>query len=132
MSLRTLIVDDDSAVRYFHKLIVTQSGLCDEPLSFENGKEVLDYLNLHFKGTDNYLILLDVNMPVMNGWQLLNSIDKQPYADRLFFIIVTSSVDKADREKVKSYNHVIDFAEKPITEEVCKKIMGLPAMKEFF
>lgn len=132
MSLRTLIVDDDKSVRFFHKLIVTQSGLASMPLSFADGKEVFDYLHLHSQETDSYLVLLDVNMPVMNGWELLQAVKGQPYAQRLYFIMVTSSIDKADGDKAKLFDRVIAFVEKPITDEACKKIMALPAMAEFF
>ena len=47
MSVRTLIVDDDKAVRFFHRITVTESALSDEPLSFGDGKEAIDFVVDH-------------------------------------------------------------------------------------
>ena len=126
MRLETIIVDDDKAVRFFHKITVTESTLSDDPLSFSNGKEALDYLDLNFEEHIFYLILLDINMPVMNGWEFLKTISQKPYSANIFFAMVTSSVDKADKEKAKLFSHIIDFVEKPITTEECKRIMDNP------
>ena len=126
MSVRTLIVDDDKAVRFFHRITVTESALSDEPLSFGDGKEAIEFLDTHYKEGENYLILLDINMPVMNGWDMLKAISDKPYCSHVFFAMVTSSVDKADREKAKNYTQVIDFVEKPISAEECKRIKDSP------
>ena len=96
MSVRTLIVDDDKAVRFFHRITVTESALSPEPLSFCDGQEAMDYMDQNFKEGENYLVLLDINMPVMNGWEMLKAISEKPYSDHVFFAMVTSSVDKAD------------------------------------
>ncbi len=126
MSLETIIVDDDKAVRFFHKITVTESTLSDDPLSFSNGKEALDYLDNNFKENVFYLILLDINMPVMNGWEFLKAISQKPYSANIFFAMVTSSVDRADKEKAKLFSHIIDFVEKPITTEECIKLRDNP------
>ena len=93
MSLQLLIVDDDTTIKILHKAIVIRSNLSLTPLTFSDGKEVLDYLNESAKEEDNYLILLDINMPVMSGWEFLKEIQTATYANRLYVIMVTSSVD---------------------------------------
>ncbi|MES2893495.1 MAG: response regulator [Bacteroidota bacterium] len=126
MSVRTLIVDDDKAVRFFHRITVTESALSPEPLSFCDGQEAMDYMDKNFKDGENYLVLLDINMPVMNGWEMLKAISEKPYSAHVFFAMVTSSVDKADRDKAKAFTQVIDFVEKPISAEECKRLKESP------
>lgn len=123
MSVQTLIVDDDKAVRFFHKITVTESTLSSDPLSFADARQAIEFLDNNFKKGENYLIFLDINMPVMNGWEMLKAVSEKPYSKSIFFAMVTSSVDRTDREKAKLYSQVIDFVEKPISTEECKRIM---------
>lgn len=124
MALVILIIDDDEAVRFFHRIIVTQSGLSAEPLCFSNGVDALAYLDASYDGKNSYLILLDINMPVMNGWDMLHELDCKNYCSQVNVVMVTSSVNKADLDRAKRYNTVIDFVEKPISGEEYKKIMN--------
>lgn len=130
MSVKTLIVDDDKAVQFFHKLTVTESKLSDDPLIFVDGQKALDYLDLNFKESDYYLVLLDINMPVMDGWEFLKIVSEKPYTDHVFLAMVTSSVDRADKEKATAYTQVIDFVEKPISFEECKRIRLMSQIAE--
>ena len=132
MSIQILIVDDDKAVRFFHNITVTESTADSDPMSFCDGKEALDYLDVHFNDNDYYLVLLDINMPVMNGWDLLKAVSEKKYCNHVFFAMVTSSVDRADREKARSYSQVIDFVEKPISMEEYNRIVHTPPIAEFF
>jgi len=132
MAVTVLIVDDDEAVRFFHRIIVTQSKLSDEPLSFVSCEEALDYLDRNCNGTDAYLILLDINMTYMNGWDLIEAINVKSYTSQVHIVIVSSSDDKADHEKAKEYNMVINFVEKPISVEECKWIINFSPIAENF
>ena len=123
MSVIVLIVDDDNAVRFFHRIIVTQSGLCEAPLCFTNGADAFEYLEQNFIETNSYLIFLDINMPVMNGWDLLNSIKKNNYDKNVHVVMTTSSADDEDHKRANQYKMVMDYVEKPITSEQCKAIM---------
>lgn len=132
MSVKVLIVDDDKAVRFFHTAMVSQSGLSNNPLSFGNGEEVFTYLGEHYNNNDTYLILLDINMPEMNGWQLMDALKEKNYNNQVHIVMVTSSVDRADREKANLYSMVMDVVEKPISEEDCKKIKIKSAISQYF
>ena len=132
MGVVVLIVDDDEAVRFFHRIIVSQSGLSNEPLCFCNGEEALNFLNANLNEANTYLILLDINMPVMNGWDFLDMINDKSYCNQVNIVIVTSSVDKADHEKAKLYNMVVEFVEKPISGEEYKRIMDFYSVVQTF
>lgn len=124
MGLVVLIIDDDEAVRFFHHIIVSHSGLPSEALGFCNGEEALNYLDINFNRANKYLILLDINMPVMNGWDVLDILNTKSYCGEVNIVIVTSSVNKADHVKSKLYNSVIALIEKPISVEEYKRIMN--------
>lgn len=130
MSVVVLIVDDDKAVRFFHQVIVAQSGLSNNPLSFANAKDVLQYFDENYSNGDIYLLLLDINMPVMDGWDLLDIIENKPYKSQVYVVMVTSSVDRADCEKANRYSMVLDVIEKPITDDACKKIFELSSIAQ--
>lgn len=123
MSVIVLIVDDDNAVRFFHRIIVTQSGLSKAPFSFANGAEAFEYLEQNFVESNCYLIFLDINMPVMNGWDLMNSIQVNKYDNNVHVVMTTSSADDDDHKRANQYKMIMDYVEKPITSEQCKAIM---------
>lgn len=117
MSLKTLIIDDDPIVIFLHKKIIQKCDLSADPLTFLNGKQCFDYFLKDANESDTFLLFLDINMPVMDGWEFLNVIQNTPFLDRLFVIMTTSSVDSYDRKKAMDYKQIISFFEKPLTIE---------------
>lgn len=128
MGFKILIVDDDDVFVFLHNLLVEESGIPGDAIGFENGKTALDYLLAEWDKSHTYLILLDINMPVMNGWQLLDSIQSSAYADNVLVAMVSSSVDYSDRVKASQYSQVIAFCEKPLDEFSLKKVMQSPRL----
>jgi CheY-like chemotaxis protein len=61
-----------------------------------------------------YLLLLDINMPVMSGWDFLDAIRLRSYADQVYAVIVSSSIDTGNHKKAEQYKQVIGYLEKPI------------------
>src|SRR5690242_16201265 len=104
MGLEVLIVDDDAMVILIHKKMIINSAFHPNPLSFFNGKEALDHLLNEKDKSKTFLILLDINMPVMNGWEFLNMLKERPVPDNIQVAIVTSSIDAADKEKAGQYH----------------------------
>ncbi len=132
MTLNVLIIDDDKMIILLHKVMVARSKLSESPLSFSDGKIALEFLSAEFVEDQHYLILLDINMPVMNGWEFLDAIQTMPFAQKLSVIMVTSSVDTGDKIKAKQYSQVIHFLEKPLKMDTCNYIKTLPAVVSFF
>ena len=115
MTLEILLVDDDIVVQYLHKTVLSK---CNFPVQklFSDGKLVLDYI-LENKDKDIlFLILLDINMPVMNGWEFLDELKNHTIKPLLKVVIVTSSIDSSDKEKAEKYKEVFQFMEKPLQE----------------
>ncbi len=118
MTFRTLIVDDDSIIIFIHKKLVGRCGFPVAPETYLNGREALDNLMASADESTHSLILLDINMPVMSGWEFLDAIQDQPFAKHMKVAMVTSSVDASDKLKAKTYSQVIGFLEKPITVDM--------------
>ena len=69
-----MLVDDDADTNFYNKIVLEQTDATNEIVVFENGKDALMYLE---KGNNKVdLILLDINMPIMNGWQFLEHYEK--------------------------------------------------------
>ena len=133
MSLKVLIVDDDDIVIFLHETLIDMSGLSSQPAIAINGKEALEYITKSQDDDDSkYLIFLDINMPVMNGWELLDEINTQLFSDRVFVVMVTSSTDAKDKEKSMTYKNVIDFLEKPLSIEDCDRIKFSQQVSSYF
>ena len=112
MDYKVLIVDDDPMMLFLHKNLIVKSGICLEPLSFLNGEEVLHFLMAEPPGSC-YAMLLDINMPVMNGWQLLEALKELPIAELVDVAIISSSIYRKDREKAMEYDLVSCYLTKP-------------------
>lgn len=132
MKLKVLVVDDDDIVVMIHTTLIKKSKLDLNPLSFSNGKDVLAYLSGNQNPDQKYLVFLDINMPEVNGWDFMDAINIEAFTDQIFIVMVTSSINKIDKEKAKSYHKVIAFLEKPMKKEDCEQIMLLPEVSDFF
>lgn len=129
--LKVLIIDDDEIVLLVERKMLERCGIAKESLSFSAGKPALQFLKDDTQ-FENILILLDINMPVMNGWEFLANLEEQNLSKNIFVIMVTSSIDHYDKEKAEKFNRVISFIEKPITAENCGKIKSLKEIADFF
>ncbi|NEU08673.1 response regulator [Flavihumibacter sp. R14] len=122
MTHTILIVDDDDIVVFIHKMIIRECNISIDPISFDNGSKAFDYLNNNHREFEKCLILLDIQMPVMNGWQLLDILEEAPFREKLAVVLVTSSIDSLDRKKSEDYPLVCGFISKPLTMENCSEI----------
>src|SRR5687768_11583574 len=123
MKVETLIVDDDEMVIFLHKIAVVESGLTPNPVIAYNGRQALDFINRSENRETVFLVLLDINMPELNGWEFLDAI--QSVDASIYVVMVTSSVDSRDKKKAKSYKQVIEYMEKPLSINACLQIKTL-------
>ncbi|WP_010228279.1 response regulator [Gillisia marina] len=129
--LKVLIIDDDDIVTLVQGKLLQNCSVTKEPLKFKRASEAVEYLN-SASGEHHYLLLLDINMPMMNGWQFLEEIEKMSVKNNISVFMVTSSIDYNDKEKAKKYPRVINFIEKPITAKNCTQLKELPILKPYF
>lgn len=112
------IIDDDPIIIYGSKRIMKELDFSADILVFSNGKEAIDGFTIMTQEGKKIpeLIFLDLNMPVMNGWDFLENFMKMPHdvIDQVAVYIISSSIDPMDLERVKTYSVVNDYILKPI------------------
>lgn len=113
------VVDDDEFYVFAIRKLMDIQQFAEKVLFFPDGKEALDYFSMALACTDQLpdVIFLDINMPVMNGWEFLeNFIKTSPKLPKKISIyIVTSSISDSDIKKAKSYTEVSDYLIKSLT-----------------
>lgn len=123
--LEILIVEDDLIVSRLHKFSL-KGALDNEVQIVGNGREALDYLDGVAYQKKKILVLLDLNMPVMNGWDFLEACHSRSYVDRLVVMVVTSSLYREDNEKALKYQRVVGYYTKPLRRDSIPQILQHP------
>lgn len=126
VSTRFIIIDDDE----FNNRIctVTLEKMSDSPdiKTFLDPLAGFNYIAHEYgkPGMESAILFLDINMPVMNGWQFLERFAQldDGIKKRIKIYILSSSVDKRDMEKAKQDRNVIHYLVKPLTRETIRLI----------
>jgi CheY-like chemotaxis protein len=130
--LKIVLVDDDKIMLFLHEMFLKKTGVLCETILCYNGQEALDFLDTQQSAQTTFLVLLDINMPIMNGWEFLSSIRDRPHLPPVHVVMVSSATEESERERAFSFAHVIDYQAKPLTIESCKKIIGAEQVRGFF
>lgn len=127
--LRILLIEDDSTTVALTKMFLEK--LNAEIYTCANGKEALDYLHACCPAPPEpclcpEIILLDLNMPVMDGFEFLEAYetDEKIRKENINIIVVSSSESIRDKHKVSRFNQVRAYISKPVTDIKLKKIMN--------
>ncbi|HEX7756504.1 MAG TPA: response regulator [Niabella sp.] len=123
------IVDDDSIHRLLMSKLFARQGKEYKLDFFENGQKALTALESAIASPSHTIpdiILLDIEMPVMNGWQFMNEYQLLPpeIKDRISVYMVSSSFTDEDQERVKSYPEIVDYIVKPLRIEKIVELMS--------
>lgn len=117
-----LLVDDDSTTNFLNKLLLTRMGVAEQVLVAENGEQALRTLAQTCSESVNptcpQLILLDMNMPVLNGLAFLEAYVQMPLSHQSAIVIVmlTTSMHPLDLARAETLP-IADFLNKPLTQE---------------
>ena len=111
-----LVIEDDKIFSTLHAHTVKQT-LGIEPQNFENAQDAIRFLDSAKSCKEKTLILLDLNMPGMNGWQFLDAISQKAYIREILIVIVTSSLFGEDYNRSLDYEQVIGYFTKPLKKE---------------
>lgn len=122
------LIDDDPIYLFATRRLIEMMNFCEDLIIFSDGEEALNGLTPRFESEDQEVpdvILLDIDMPVMDGWTFLDKIRTYlvKYSDTNVFM-VTSSIDPVDRHKAMEYDIVDDYKVKPISLEDLEDILA--------
>lgn len=125
MKKLVILVDDDPVFRYISAKMIEKVRPGSRIKSFSHGKVALDFLRENYADENFYYILLDINMPVMDGWKFLEAFEKTDFikTENVSIHIVSSSVDDSDIKKSETYELVQGFLHKPLSPDIIKSII---------
>ena len=121
-----LLVDDDEATNFLNRKNIIKLGITEHIQAVLNGKEALDFLTTpgNYGGkTASFpkpqLIILDVNMPVMNGWEFLDEYEKlgDEKKGEIIIVMISTSFNSNDEQLAKSFSSVSGYNRKPLSRE---------------
>jgi CheY-like chemotaxis protein len=120
---KVLLIDDDKINNFLSTLIIKQSKIAEVCKECFNGQEAIDFLNNINTETLPDVIFLDLNMPVLDGWQFLESFMLMEFHSLIPIYILTSSNYDADMNKAKTYSVVKGYIVKPLKKEMLLAIL---------
>lgn len=122
-----LLIDDDRATNFLHEMVLSEMSVADEIIAVESGMEALKYLTSIEGGKypQPDLIFLDINMPVMNGWEFLEEYEKLDKSAKARFVLMmlTTSLNPDDHETAKTLPLVSGFLSKPLTPKMVQDVL---------
>ncbi|SHJ48216.1 Response regulator receiver domain-containing protein [Maribacter aquivivus] len=122
MKYQLLLIEDDPIFTFLLEKGIKHTELKGEIISFSNGKPAIEYLTEGYSESNNYIIFLDLNMPVMNGWEFMDQLETFAKTENCMVFVLTSSAYRNDIERLKKKPLVADFVTKPITEYILNGI----------
>jgi CheY-like chemotaxis protein len=124
-----LLVDDDEASNFLHSIFINKLEMEIEVNAAINGQEALDFILS--KGQDSLslpcMVMLDLRMPIVDGWEFLRMYEEQvskELKEQLMIVLVTISDNQADKDRATSNPHIVDFAQKPLSDSTFRKIIN--------
>ena len=121
-----LLVDDDPTTNFFNRHLIGKIGMFEQIHVAENGRVALDKITeLNKLGESPDMILLDINMPIMNGFEFLDEYEKFKDGTKSSIVIcmLTTSLAKEDLEMSKRYDILSDYIDKPLYEAKIRELI---------
>ncbi|APU69320.1 response regulator [Christiangramia flava] len=115
---KIFLVDDQPIANFITKKLLEVEGFNGEVRDFTDSTEAFEYLS----NEDESLIFLDLNMPVMSGWDFLEELQKRNIKHQV--IILSSSTSQFDIQKAKLYPDVLQYVVKPMNKQKFLELAG--------
>ena len=116
---KVLVVDDDEASACLSTMILSETCAAQD---IEVARDGYAATRLIQENCNPDIIFLDIHMPKMDGFGFLEHLSTLGLSEKTKIVMLSGSSSKEDREKAFSYLNVLDFVEKPLTEESIRRI----------
>ena len=121
-----MLVDDNKEDNFIHARVIKKNNAADIVIIKESGEEAIAYLRGKKEHENEHpnLILLDINMPGMNGWEFMEEYKKLDASlqSKMVLIMLTTSDNPDDMALAKTYGVLADFKTKPLTKEILEDV----------
>lgn len=122
MKYRIIVIEDDPIFTFLLEKGIKAADIQGDLTKFTNGLTAITHLKEQYLQEHKYIIFLDLNMPIMNGWQFMEEFEKLANSSNCMVFILTSSGNKLDIENLMANPLVADFIIKPINEIIFKRL----------
>ena len=121
-----MLVDDDETDQLIYKRVIARAGSPGEVISFYYADEALDFLKRDDRQKVD-VILLDINLPRMNGFEFLEAATKElgGRLAEIVIVVLTTSLNPNDRERAGEFDVVKSFINKPLTVDDVKSVVEI-------
>ncbi len=121
-----MIIDDNEIDNFVTRRVMEMAGFTEEIKVITSGKEALQYFEdnkLNLDAIPN-VVLLDLNMPVVDGFVFLFEFDEFPQAvkEKCNIVVLSSILEKKVIDKILTNEYVSDFIPKPLTDNSLKRL----------
>lgn len=127
MKKSVLIIDNDPIYRTISQKIIEKLDLAETIFVEKNGYTAIQFLSQVIENNSELpkIIFLDIEMPVMNGWEFMDEYCKfeKSLLTEIEIYIVSSSISQVDKDKANTFSEIKGFISKPLTIETLKNIL---------
>lgn len=124
-----VLIDDDPLNNLLSKTIINQHIKNVNLFIFEEAKDGLDFVtsNIPLSKSETVIILLDINMPNLSGWQFLESLEAHNHGliKQFYIFMLSSSILLSDKQKANSNQNVLQYFEKPLNSEKVNRMLAI-------
>ena len=130
-----MVVDDDPVHTIVLEKQLEETGLVDMTMVFHQSEEALRFLRDCTVAELPDVLLIDINMPDMNGWDFLHNYADLPHRNNMTVYVVSSSTARREKARALADPYVSGSLHKPVTSQQLIGILALPSeneKKDFF